>query len=236
MPFPGSPDRRQFPRRSGLRRSSRGSRGGGSSRSGLGRHALGDHAGTAALATGAAAFGRSTAGVTTAGSRLAARTAVGSTGITARTAIGSGSGSLGTVATAVLPAGEQATVALLLPVTGEQTAMAPLGTVAAVAGDGTGVTAHEGDGDEGEEHRESTTEETLHHKPPLGDRTRVRPKKPSRSEPRSGTATGPQRTSCSKSKNEWFRRRARRGTRHSAWQAKKILPVGESLLPGKSRR
>jgi len=211
MPFPGSPDRRQFPRRSGLRRSSRGSRGGGSSRSGLGRHALGDHAGTAALATGAAAFGRSTAGVTTAGSRLAARTAVGSTGITARTAIGSGglaaraaigsgSGSLGTVATAVLPAGEQATVALLLPVTGEQTAMAPLGTVAAVAGDGTGVTAHEGDGDEGEEHRESTTEETLHHKPPLGDRTRVRPKKPSRSEPRSGTATGPQRTSCSESK------------------------------------
>jgi hypothetical protein len=28
----------------------------------------------------------------------------------------------------------------------------------------------------------------------------VRPKKPSRSEPRSGTATGPQRTSCSESK------------------------------------
>jgi hypothetical protein len=51
-------------------------------------------------------------------------------------------------------------------VTGEQTTVATTATVAAVAGDGTRVTADERDGDQSEEHRDSKTEETLHHRPP----------------------------------------------------------------------
>jgi hypothetical protein len=50
--------------------------------------------------------------------------------------------------------------------TGEQATVATTTTVAAVAGDGTRVTADEGDGDESKEHRDSKTEETLHHRPP----------------------------------------------------------------------
>ena len=162
--------------RSGLRRSS------GSNRSGLGRHALGDHARTAAGTAGATTLDRSlaagrapgrlaTAAGLTAGTGIAAGTGIG--GLAARAAIDGLS--LSTVAATVLPAGEQAAVALLLTMTREQAAMAPLGTVATVTGNGSSVTAHEGDGDEGEEHRDSKTQETLHHKPPLGDRTRVRP-------------------------------------------------------------
>jgi hypothetical protein len=37
-----------------------------------------------------------------------------------------------------------------------------------MTGDGTRVTADEGDGDEREEHRNSKTEEPLHQKSPLG--------------------------------------------------------------------
>lgn len=167
--------------RSGLRRSS------GSNRSGLGGHALGDHAlgdhartaaGTAgattldrSLAAGRAPGRLATAAGLTAGTGIAAGTGIG--GRAARAAIDGLS--LSTVAATVLPAGEQAAVALLLTMTREQAAMAPLGTVATVTGNGSSVTAHEGDGDEGEEHRDSKTQETLHHKPPLGDRTRVRP-------------------------------------------------------------
>jgi hypothetical protein len=66
-------------------------------------------------------------------------------------------------------------------VTGEQTTVAPTAAVAAVAGHRARVTADEGDGDEGEEHRNSKTEEPLHHRPPLGETERgVRPSKPSR--------------------------------------------------------
>ena len=162
--------------RSGLRRSS------GSNRSGLGGHALGDHARTAAGTAGATTLDRSlaagrapgrlaTAADLTAGTGIAAGTGIG--GLAARAAIDGLS--LSTVAATVLPAGEQAAMALLLTMTREQAAMAPLGTVATVTGNGSSVTAHEGDGDEGEEHRDSKTQETLHHKPPLGDRTRVRP-------------------------------------------------------------
>jgi hypothetical protein len=38
--------------------------------------------------------------------------------------------------------------------------------VAAVAGDGTRVTADEGDGNESNEHGKTKSEKTLHHKPP----------------------------------------------------------------------
>ena len=69
------------------------------------------------------------------------------------------------MATAVLA--EQAVAALPLTVatmmTGEQATVATAGTMAAVAGDRTGVTADEGDGNQREEHRTSKTEETLHY-------------------------------------------------------------------------
>jgi hypothetical protein len=45
----------------------------------------------------------------------------------------------------------------------EQTAVATAGTMAAVTGDRTGVTADEGDGHQREEHRNCKTKETLHH-------------------------------------------------------------------------
>jgi hypothetical protein len=49
----------------------------------------------------------------------------------------------------------------------EQTAVAAAGTpMAAVAGDSTRVTAHEGDGNESDEHGETESEKTLHHIPP----------------------------------------------------------------------
>ena len=65
---------------------------------------------------------------------------------------------------------EEATLPLTVAtvMTGQQATVATLATVAAVAGDGTRVTADEGDGDEREEHRNSKTEEPLHQKPPLG--------------------------------------------------------------------
>ncbi|MFO0190377.1 MAG: hypothetical protein ACK54F_03915 [Planctomycetia bacterium] len=54
--------------------------------------------------------------------------------------------------------------------TGQKTAVAAMGasaTVAAVAGNGTRLTAHEGDGDEGKEHSNRESEKTLHHIPPI---------------------------------------------------------------------
>jgi hypothetical protein len=61
---------------------------------------------------------------------------------------------------------EQAMAALPLTVAtvlvGEQAAVATTGTMAAVAGDRTGVTADEGDGNQREEHRNCKTEEPLH--------------------------------------------------------------------------
>jgi hypothetical protein len=56
---------------------------------------------------------------------------------------------------------------------GEQAAVATTTTVAAMTGDGTRVTADEGDGHEREEHRNRKTEETLHHRSPLGESERA---------------------------------------------------------------
>jgi hypothetical protein len=58
---------------------------------------------------------------------------------------------------------------LLGTVLGEQTAVATLtvAAVAAVAGNGAGITAHEGDRHEGEEHRNCKSEKTLHNFPPV---------------------------------------------------------------------
>jgi hypothetical protein len=66
------------------------------------------------------------------------------------------------VATAVL-AEEAAALTVATLLVGEQTTVATTGTMAAVAGDRTGVTADEGDGHQREEHRNCKTEETLHH-------------------------------------------------------------------------
>jgi len=64
--------------------------------------------------------------------------------------------------TAVAAAGT--TVAVATPVLAEQsTTVAAGGTVAAVAGDGTRVTADEGDCREGKQHGERKAEKTLHH-------------------------------------------------------------------------
>ncbi|MFM8708995.1 MAG: hypothetical protein ACKOHK_13195 [Planctomycetia bacterium] len=68
--------------------------------------------------------------------------------------------------------------------TGLETTVATVGasaTVAAVAGNGTRITAHEGDGDESNEHGETESEKTLHHIPPDENIERVvRSLKPSR--------------------------------------------------------
>ena len=60
---------------------------------------------------------------------------------------------------------EETAVAALLLV-GKQTAVAAGATMATVAGDGTRVTADEGDGNESNEHGETESENTLHHIPP----------------------------------------------------------------------
>jgi hypothetical protein len=56
-----------------------------------------------------------------------------------------------------------ATAALGSVELGQQTTMAGLPSVAAVAGHSTGVTANQGNGDQREEHRNRTSEKTLHH-------------------------------------------------------------------------
>ena len=83
--------------------------------------------------------------------------------------------------------------AIAAMMTGEQTTVALL-AMAAVTSDRTGVTAHEGNGHECEEHRQRKTEKPLHQKPPTGGKPNAAAAsaKPSRMEPRSGTATGPQ--------------------------------------------
>jgi len=67
------------------------------------------------------------------------------------------------VAAAVLAEEAVTTLTVAAVVTGEQSTVATAGTMAAVAGDRTGVTADEGDSHQREEHRTSKTEETLHH-------------------------------------------------------------------------
>ncbi len=177
-------------RSSGLGRSSRGLNGGRGSRSSLGRHAFRDHAAAFAVAAGAAAADDLATGNLTAaaraaalnGSRLttAARAAAfdgsrltaarltsrGSSSLTAAR-LTSRSGSSLTVATVLLVAEETAMAALLL--VGKQTAVAAGTAMAAVASDGTRVTADEGDGNESNEHSETESENTLHHIPPDGN-------------------------------------------------------------------
>jgi hypothetical protein len=54
--------------------------------------------------------------------------------------------------------------------TSKETTVATVGasaTVAAVAGNGTRLTAHEGDGDESKKHSNRESEKTLHHIPPI---------------------------------------------------------------------
>ena len=174
-------------RSSGLGRSSRGLNGSRSSRSSLSRHAFRDHAAAFAVAAGAAAAddlataaaraaALNSSRLTTAaraaafdGSRLttaARRTGRSSSSLTAAR-LTSRSGSSFAVATVLLVAEETAVAALLL--VGKQTAVAAGTAMAAVASNGTRVTADEGDGNESNEHGETESENTLHHIPPDGN-------------------------------------------------------------------
>ena len=169
-------------RSSGLGRSSRGLNG---SRSSLGRHAFRDHAAAFAVAAGAAAADDLTttaaraaalnsSRLTTAaravafnGSRLAAARLTSRSSLTAARLAGRSSSSGFAVATVLLVAEETAVAALLL--VGKQTAVAAGTAMAAVASNGTRVTADEGDGNESNEHSETESENTLHHIPPDGN-------------------------------------------------------------------
>ena len=122
-------------------------------------------------AAGAAAGSRLAAAGAAAGSRL---TAAGATAVASRSsfaATGVASCSHFAAALLGLPLAEQ-TVGLLTTAAlgsvelGQQTATAGLPTVAAVAGHSTGVAANQGNGDQREEHRNRTSEKTLHHVPP----------------------------------------------------------------------
>jgi hypothetical protein len=188
---------------SGANRGSRSSR---SSRSSLGRHAFRDNAAAFAVAAGAAAAddiataaaraaALNSSRLTTAaraaafnGSRLTAARLTGrssSSLTTARLTSRSSSSSSLTVATVLLVAEETAVAALLL--VGKQTAVAAGTAMAAVASNGTRVTADEGDGNESNEHGETESENTLHHIPPDGNIERgVRSYKPSRNNPDPG--------------------------------------------------
>ena len=173
-------------RSSGLGRSSRGFGGSRSSRSSLGRHAFRDHAAAFAVATGAAAAddlatataraaALNSSRLTTAaraaafdGSRITAAAARRSSSLTAARLTSRSSSSSGfAVATVLLVAEETAVAALLL--VGKQTAVAAGTAMAAVASNGTRVTADEGDGNESNEHGETESENTLHHIPPDGN-------------------------------------------------------------------
>ena len=126
---------------------------------------------TAAGAAAVADSSRLAAAGAAASSRL---TAAGATAVASRSsfaATGVASCSHFAAALLGLPLAEQ-TVALLTTAAlgsvelGQQTATAGLPTVAAVAGHSTGVTANQGNGDQREEHRNRTSEKTLHHVPP----------------------------------------------------------------------
>ena len=176
-------------------------------RSGLGRNSIADllrhdHALTAAVAVGAAA-GNHFAATAVAAIRddFAAAAAIRGDFATAAairgslTARSTLSHSLFAVA-AILAMTEQAMAllaAVATMVTGEQPAMA-LTSMAAMPSNRTGVTANEGDGHQREEHCKRKTEKPLHQKPPTRGNTNAAAAstKPSRLEPRSGTATGPQ--------------------------------------------
>ena len=164
---------------SGARSRSRGSgRGSGSGRSGgLGRHAFRDHAFTTAGTAGAAAddLTATAAAAPAVGDFAAAAAAIAGDFATAAAAVARGDftaaaaavGSRGsrTVALGVLgvQASQKTTVATVMAGT----------AVAAVAGNRTRVTADEGDGHEGEKHRNRESEKTLHFIPPKKGNQRV---------------------------------------------------------------
>ena len=157
-------------------RSGRGGRGSGSS---LGRNAFRDHASAGAAATDTAAFDSCTfaAATFTTAALAAAR-------LTGRSLFAASRSSFFAVATLVLGvhAGEETTVATVMVTT-----MATMAAVAAVAGNGTRVTADEGDGDESKEHRNCKSEKTLHKKSPgKENRTHHAFLKPSRNKPDPG--------------------------------------------------
>jgi hypothetical protein len=124
------------------------------------------------------------------------------------------------LAMATVPTATEEPMALLTAVasvvTGKQTAVATT-AMAAVAGHRTRVTANEGDGDQGEKHRKRKTEKPLHQKPPTGGNPNaaVASNKPSRREPRSGTATGPQQPMFHDPPPE----RAQKLGKHAGWAA-----------------
>jgi hypothetical protein len=93
--------------------------------------------------------------------RLTSRSGLAAARLTSRSSSGFA------VATLLLVAEETAVAALLL--VGKQTAVAAGTAMAAVASNGTRVTADEGDGNESNEHSETESENTLHHIPPDGN-------------------------------------------------------------------
>ena len=128
----------------------------------------------AATAAGAAAVADSSRLTAAGATAVASRSSFAATAIASRSsfaAAGVASCSHFAAALLGLPLAEQ-TVALLTTAAlgsvelGQQTAMAGLPSVAAVAGHSTGVTANQGNGDQREEHRNRTSEKTLHHVPP----------------------------------------------------------------------
>jgi hypothetical protein len=165
-----------------------GARGSRSGRSSFGRRARRDHGVTAASTASAATADN----LTTAAARAAAFDGLTAAAFASRR-----------FATAFASRGSFAVAlrGLLGTVLGEETAVAALAavatmaTVAAVAGDGTGVTADEGDGDQGKEHGNCKSEKTLHHKPPVRETNASCVPEAVTKKPRSGTATGPQQTS-----------------------------------------
>jgi hypothetical protein len=174
----------------------RGSRGGRSSRSGFRRHARRDHSLTAATTANATTADN----FTTAAARAAAFDSLAATSLATSLAT-TLAGSFAAAALAGRGSFAVALRSLLGTVLGEQTAVAALTTVAtmaamaAVAGDGTGVTADEGDGDQGEKHGNRNSEKTLHNKPPVRESNASCVPEAVTKKPRSGTATGPQQTS-----------------------------------------
>lgn len=164
----------------------RGGRSGGS----LGRHALGDHARARAA----------TARATTAAARAAAGAAAGAAAATAGpTAATPGAAAASPLAaTARLGGAAAGTVVAAAGGTAGRAGVAGRLTAATpqeAAGGRGRVGGHEADDDEREQHRKDR--ETLHENLQERNRTLVAPVQPSRTEHRSGTATGPQHTEVS---------------------------------------
>jgi hypothetical protein len=147
---------------------------------------LHDHAFAGAIATGTAA-GNRTAAIAAATFVATAITARASLSGLAGAALGRGSFAVAAVTTTM------ATLAALTIMATGSTTVATGTTVATVAGDGRRISAHEGDRDHREKHRNCNSEKTLHFKPPGMELNARGATAAVISQPRSGTATGPQR-------------------------------------------